>query len=239
MKYKVIFEELTALFDEGRLLSAIKLPVEKPFNPYYAKPFMGVLADNLHLVTKNQEFNGEPFIKGKFLYKRVMLPEVRCTYLPDFYKKLTAILNGYYICKEAGKDCLKSLANDIYLYYAPLHHIYTDTPEKFESHNKIDIIIDSVIKNPRPFNGRGKNARIIWNPDYDFTGNEKRTIERQYRAKTQIKSKIDILTPHFEKGISISKIVKLVGVSESTVKRYKRKWKESSLDLNIIIKRAA
>ena len=60
-------EDLYDLFFNGTPLPGIKLTYpETSEKKIYHKPFHNVLATNKHIVEANQDFNGEPFLRGKF-----------------------------------------------------------------------------------------------------------------------------------------------------------------------------
>lgn len=236
----ISLSDMSALFNEGVTLPNIEIaevPLAKP-----NKPFEGIIANSLDMVISRQNFEGEPFLKGEYKYRLVQLPNKRLTTFPHFYKTLFAVLNGFHLCTGSDKNTLIALANEFYFHFAPFGHITVrqHTPQRKASFESIERIVDQVIANPKPFNGRTRIKEIIWNPDYKFTGDEKRQIERVYRAKANKENQMEQLAPLFEEGLTKKEIMERTGRSESHIKRYKRKWKENrSADPHINGKRAA
>jgi len=226
----VTLDDLSALFNDGVILPNVK--VEEVIKTKPIKPFQGILANNLHQLIEKQNFDGEPFLKGDFEYRLVQLPNCRKANFPGFYSVLSSILNGYQICTGASKEALKALADEIYYHYAPIGHvtIKQHSPQREASFDTISRIIEQVVEKPRPFNGRRRKKNIIWNPDYDFTGDEKRQIAKEYRDRKNAEEVLKKLMPLFEKSLTKTEIIEITGFSKSTIKRYKRKWKLLNLE---------
>ncbi|TGV02761.1 hypothetical protein [Flavivirga rizhaonensis] len=216
-------EELYELFLNGTPLSGTEIIyIEPSKEKIYHKPFGNVLATNKYFVLQNQDFNGEPFLRSKFEYMQVLLPEYRLNSMHRFYPVLKGILNGYRICTKADKDFLTALANQIYYYYAPIQHVYRQTQERMDSFQKIEDIIDKVIATPFAFNGRKKYETIFWNPDYKLSSQEKTDLFNKYRGKELLNKNFETLINAYVYGMTQKELVKKTGISLSTIKR---RWK--------------
>jgi hypothetical protein len=216
-------EELYDLFFNGTPLPGIELTYpETSEKKIYHKPFHNVLATNKHIVEANQDFNGEPFLRGKFEYMQVLLPEKRQRSLNCFYRVLQGILNGYRVCTKANKNCLKSLANEIYFCCAPLQHVYRQTQERIESFHKIEAIIDKIIATPFLFEGRKRYEPILWNPDYDLSPYEKSDLTNKDGGKAKLNNNLQILLELYYEGMAQKELIEKATLGERTVKRH---WK--------------
>lgn len=213
-------EELYELFINGTPLPGIKITnPETSKEKVYHKPFYNVLANNRHIIEANQDFNGEPFIRGNFEYMQVLLPEYRLKSMYMFYPVLNGILNGYHVCTKADKDCLTALANQIYHYYAPIKHVYRQTQERIDSFRKIEDIIDNVIATPYTFKGRVKHEPILWNPDYDLTKQEKIVLCNKDSGKALLDNNLQTLLELYTKGMTKKELTEKAKLSKSTVYR--------------------
>ncbi|TJY35901.1 hypothetical protein [Pontimicrobium aquaticum] len=226
MEYKIIAttsntkEELLDLFNLGKPLPGLKIsPVEKKGKSIYAKPFGNVLTSNKHIVKGKLNFNGEPFLKGKFEYMQVLLPESRTNSLFLFYPILTAIINGYYYCTKAKKESLISLANQIYHFYAPINHVFKQTEERTKSFKKIEDIVNKVVSEPFPFDGRKKYLNIVWNPDYELSPQEKTDLCNKDSGKKKLNKNLQILLEAYKDGMTQIQLSDASKISLSTVKR--------------------
>ncbi len=216
-------EELNELFTIGTLLPGTEITyLEDGKSKIYHKPFGNVLTTNKHLVLKSQDFNGEPFLRGKFEYMQVLLPEYRMKSMYKFYPVLKGVLNGYRVCTKADKNCLTALANQIYHYYAPIIHVFRQTQERINSFRKIEDIINDVIANPYAFNGRKKYETIFWNPDYNLTSQEKTDLFNKYRGKELLNENLKRLIEIYTKGMTQKELQEKSKMSLSTIKR---RWK--------------
>ncbi|MEN3324316.1 helix-turn-helix domain-containing protein [Mariniflexile soesokkakense] len=217
-------EELYALFTLGINLPGIRIDYLEPNKrKIYHKPFGNVLTSNINSVLYSQDFNGEPFLRGKFEYMQVLLPTKRTNSINHFYRVLKGILNGYHVCTKANKDRLISLANEIYHYYAPLFHVYNMTEERLESFQKIEDIIDKVIASPSIFKGRKKYEKIFWNPDYDLTPQEKTEIFNKERGKSLVNKGLKTVIKLYTEGMTQKELAEKSKLSLSTIKR---RWKD-------------
>lgn len=216
-------EDLYNLFTFGTILPGTKIVyIEPNERKIYHKPFGNVLATNIYSVLNSQDFNGDPFLRGKFEYMQVLLPTKRTNSINHFYRVLKGILNGYHVCTKANKERLISLANEIYHHYAPLFHVYNLTEERLDSFQKIEDLIDSVIASPSIFKGRKKYEKIFWNPDYDLTPQEKTEIFNKMRGKALTNKGIQKVIELYTEGMTQKELAEKSKLSLSTIKR---RWK--------------
>lgn len=221
-------DDVKRVFEEGKLLPSTKIVWRTKSKSKI--PFGRVIATDLDLLAQKLDFDGEPFMKGDFDYQAVLLPTKRTKNFPDFYRATSSILNGFRTCTGADKETLISLMNELYFHYAPKAHITLrqHTSQREASFGSIERIVDQVINTPQPFTGFPLKTNIIWNPDYELSGDQKRDIEREYRAKNRKTTTMALLKPMFKEGLSKSQIVKRTGLSLSTVKRYRRKFNSAA-----------
>jgi len=207
-------EDLSNLFSNDIPLPNIEVRPLTYSRSRYSKPFMGILCNNLDIIIAKQNFNGEPYLRGKFRYNEVIIPSGNMS-AKTFIKSLYAVLNGFKICTGADEKSLLSLAHDI----------TTSSPE-YKKYVNIFNIVKKILDNNYPFKGRRAAENIIWNPDYDFTPREKNIIINKDNGKIKKNNTLKVLSENYKKGMTQKQLVKSTGLSITTVKR---KWSEISV----------
>lgn len=221
-------KHLKRLFEEGKTLP--NLYVEHlPFIKGTGKPFDNIICNNLKQVIAQQDFNGEPYLTGMFKYKVVLLPQERLP-LNEFYPVLTAILNGYYLCEGGNEDSLKALANNLYLDFAPSKHQTIKSEYYKDSFQAIENIVKGVMGNPKPIKGNTRIQKNIWNPDYQFTPEEKSAIFNELNGNKRKSSTFEKLQSTFTQGMTQKVLVDKTGLSLTTVKMYWKYLKDGQLE---------
>ncbi|MDV7138248.1 helix-turn-helix transcriptional regulator [Maribacter sp. TH_r10] len=213
-------KNVKSLFEQGKTMPNSSIEFIPFTKNNFTKPYNNVICDSLDNVIEEYDFNGDPFLKGTFGYEQVLLPQNRLSTLVDFYRILPAILNGYNVCRKPGYGCLKELSNELFHHYAPKKVQVIGNKYRNESFNKIDKIINKVVNEPRPIKGRFVTTNIIWNPDYDFTSEQKSLIFNQYNGKQSKNKTFELLQSYYKKGMTQKQLWEMAGVSRSTVKRY-------------------
>lgn len=211
--------DLKNLFEDNIVLPAVKAE----YTPYYkrakGKPANSILCNNLEQIIEAQDFNGEPFLKGVFKYEQILLPS-RQIPMNNIFPTITAIVNGFNVCEKPGDEALKSLIYQLFSEYSPIKLKKIDAFQIAKYERDLELIFRKVKSDPQPLCGLQKNAKIIWNPDYDFTEMEKTTIFNQMRGKEQTSNTFEELKGFFREGMTKAELIKLSGKSKGTVYKY-------------------
>ncbi len=210
-------DDLKRLFEDGITLPNVKVKYTTKRKSNI--PFYGILANNLDKVIAQQDFNGEPFLKGNFEYMEVRLPNKNITN-QQFHLALYAVLNGFKVCTDASKESLVSLANDMIKLFP-----------QWKNQVKVEKVVEKILTTTLPFKGIPKTINIIWNPDYKFTKNEKCKIHAEYSGKQKRNKTFKRLQKNYTEGMTQKQLWEKTNTSRSLVKMYWKSLKAEQLEV--------
>lgn len=208
-----------AAFEEGNdVRMDIKVTVTEPTKRNRSTSPMPFNTDNmLEVAQRNGDnFKADPFISGTFEVITVLPPKRK-----NQYRQTLAIAKKMGLQVKYLNPKIKVSVVDDYLAHV-LTQYSNFIPDTWIDH-KNRILAEIMNTNHKKIEPMTTKIKTLWNPDYDLTVSERRSVLQEYRQRVKKNKTLEVLTVIYLPDMTQKQLAEASSMSLPTIKRY---WKQ-------------